>query len=181
MVATWYDMERVNNFTPTGLVTPTGDTIDGREVYVNSSVGSVPMHGYVDRVDSWQDGDNTHWAVSDYKTGKIPQPRFKDKYFEQLRIYAVLLKKQYGIQTDVLRLVFTKSGNREKGILTEKVTTARLAATERQVDSTFRQIKSNAKDGEWPAKTGPLCNWCFFQDICPAWNKNTEGIALDTP
>ncbi len=33
-----------------------------------------------------------------------------------------------------------------------------------------RQIRwaKSAKTGKWPTKTGPLCQWCYFNDVCPA-------------
>jgi hypothetical protein len=347
MVKSWFMMEKVNNFSPTELALPSGEVIDGREVYVRANVGKVPMHGYIDRVDSWEapNGEPT-WAISDYKglavttlipmptgwttmrdvavgqlvlgsdggsvvvtaksevhnrpcfrvsfadgasivcdnvhlwqvsapvpgenataqmvvntedlatlvkarpglvgipwatnvgviptsmyeeflenhvasqqghhrvvdsvvpvdsvptqcisvdaadnlylatkdcvlthnTGKLPAPRYRDQYFDQLRIYALLMKEQYGVDAAVLRLIFTKTADRDKGILTHELTPTRLKAMEKKVGREYDSIRRSAASGVWETKTGPLCNWCYFQSVCPAWNPEAAGIPTE--
>lgn len=179
VVFKWFDMERVTNFSPTGLELPDGEPLDGREVYLKSEIGGVPLHGFVDRVDRWTDADGkVYWSISDYKTGKLPQPRYADKYWIQLRIYALLLEEVFGVRASVLRLVFVASGNRDKGILTEEVTDATLKSTRIRMQQAWRQIQEAAKSQNWPTKKGPLCNWCFFQPGCSAWNPGAENIGV---
>lgn len=324
LVTKWFSMERVTNFDPTVVPLPTGEEVDGREIYLSAEVGGVPLHGYVDRLDSWASADKPRaWSISDYKglaldtplptpngwttmgevkvgdrlvsstgepttvvgksevrnidcfklsvapygsvvcdsehkwqvvvekagvvsdmvlsandlailvlddaitvslpagmwidgravpsrkvvsvkpvpsvptacvsvdapdslhyagvdrllthnTGKLPQPRYQDKYWLQLKIYALLMKEIYGVDVSVLRLVFVATGDREKGILSLPLDDKALDLASKQVSAMWADIRTSARKMEWKTKKGPLCNWCHFQPVCPAWNPEFE-------
>jgi putative RecB family exonuclease len=179
MVENWFLMERVNNFDPTEVTLADGQVVDGRELHLLAEVAGVTLHGFVDRLDSWVSSDGKlHYSISDYKTGKVPQDRYLDKYWLQLRIYAVLSKVMFDIDVSLLRLVFVASGDRDKGIKKLEVTDRTLNATQAQVKRLWQDIQTSARTGQWDTKTGPLCAWCHFQDICPAWNPQMEGVPV---
>lgn len=174
-VRTWFDMERVNNFSPTGLQLPDGTIVDGRELHAAANVLGVPLHGFIDRLDRWEDAaGNTHWSVSDYKSGKVPgegkqyaqhtMDRIVEESFDQLKLYAVLCYEMLGIRVELLRLLYVKRGV----IKTHTFTRRDYERTSQQMQALWASIEKSAKTGVWQAKTGPLCNWCYFQDVCPA-------------
>ena len=73
------------------LEEPMETEIDEMEVEVLTNVVGVAMKGYIDRLVFSEDGTA---VISDYKTGKIPNPKFKsedDKFF-QLLCYALMLE-----------------------------------------------------------------------------------------
>ena len=178
-VRSWFDMERVNNFDPTALELPDGTVIDGREVHLSAELNGLTLHGFVDRLDRWEASDGTvHWSISDYKTGKVPADKWVGKYWLQLRIYAMLAEQMWGIRPTICRLVFVASGDRDGGIKTLPITEHTQTATRAQVEKLWKNIRRDARTGTWKPTKSPLCNWCYFQDICPAWNPHLEGIPV---
>ena len=38
------------------------------------------------------------------------------------------------------------------------------------------KITEYGESNNWPTKKQTLCGWCFFQTVCPEFNKNTENL-----
>ena len=180
VVRSWFDMERVNNFTPTNLELPSGERIDGREYHAQAEVGGVTLHGFIDRLDQYRTGDGRLiTTVSDYKTGKAmsegkkyaphTMARIREEKFFQLKVYALLMWEMHQVPVSTLRLLYVKTGDKVKGIEPYQVTRQVIEGTRREITTLWKRITQSAKTGEWPTQTGPLCNYCFFQDICPAF------------
>ena len=193
-VRAWFDMERVNNFTPTDLELPDGRKIDGRELYVWAKLEGVTAHGFVDRLDRYETADGqVRWSISDYKTSaQVPwlknpnwgpslRNKIRDDYFFQLKVYAALAWHLFGIKVGMLRLVYVATGDRDNGIAVEYVTQQMVDDTVKELERTWKRIKSSARTGNWPTKTGPLCSWCYFHDICPAWAPEVADIVAEDP
>lgn len=180
VVRSWFDMERVNNFSPTDLVLPDGTVIDGREYHAQAEVAGVTLHGFIDRLDQYKGSDGRLFTtVSDYKTGKALSEGKKysdwmmnkireDKFF-QLKVYALLMWEMHRVPVHTLRLLFVKTGSKEKGIETYQVTRRVIENTRNEIRTLWKQIQTSARTGRWATQTGPLCNYCYFKDICPAF------------
>ena len=118
------------------------------------------------------------YAVSDYKTGRpfnekkyapATMDRIRWEAFFQLRVYALLCREMLGIDVRMLRLIYTKTGTRD-GIAVMRVDDKVIARTREEVRVTWRKILAAARTGTWETHTGPLCNWCYFKDICPEFS-----------
>jgi putative RecB family exonuclease len=178
MVAGWFAIERVDRIDPTRVPLPGGQVLDGREVAVGATIGGVYVHGSIDRVDSWDTGAGPAYAISDYKTGKVPgagkdyPAHVKEKItwdaFRQLRIYALLMWHAHKVPVRVLRLVHVATGDRATGLLTQQVTGDAMRRTEHELTRSWAQIQAAARSGDWPPSPGPLCSWCYFAQLCPA-------------
>lgn len=143
------------------------------EYHVEADINGVTLHGYIDRLDSVplpNQGTDEAVFIQDFKTGKIPAPRFLDDAFFAMRIYALLYFKETGVIPYALRLIYLRGSEPGKAIKMVRVDQAMLERTERDVDRIWQQIKAAAAKGVWPTKTGPLCNFCDFKTICPAWS-----------
>ena len=190
VVRSWFEMERVNNFTPTEIVMPDGSVVDGRELHVAADMFGMNMHGYIDRLDRWiNPRGEAVYSVSDYKSGKAvgegktysksTMDRITYEAFFQLRVYAVLCKEMFGIDVKMLRLLYVKHGaDKDKGIKTLMMTPQILANTKAEIKTIWESIMKSARTGEWKPKTGPLCNWCYYNEICPALNPQMAGIQI---
>jgi len=113
--------------------------------------------------------------VPTHNTGKVPQDRYLADSFFAMRVYAALLREIQGVTATQLRLIYVK----EPGVESVKrmdVTPAMLETTAAQLRSVWRGILSAARDNKWPTKTGPLCNWCDFKDVCPAFHPELDGM-----
>lgn len=190
-VRSWFEMERVNNFSPTDLELPDGTKIDGRELYVLAELTGVDIHGYIDRLDRYETSTGeVCWSISDYKTSAVapwlkkPYPahvveRIKFDSFFQLRLYAAALWLMFGIPVGMLRLVYVATGDREDGIGTQYVTQQMIEQTIAELEKLWADINTSARTGRWDAKKGQLCNWCYFQDVCPAFAPDASADVTD--
>ena len=55
-------------------------------------LGSVPFRGVIDRVEVEADG----LAISDYKSGRAPNPRFAEERLSQVLLYAAAVEAELG-------------------------------------------------------------------------------------
>lgn len=124
-------------------------------------VDGVPVKGFVDRWDYDGDGFN----IVDYKSGKSPQPRYQQKKFQQLLIYATAMQTLLDMEPHHMSLMYVKDAL----TLTQEVTPVAIRKTEMMVSGTYSKIEQYCAAGEFPAVTNPLCNWCSYKSICPAW------------
>jgi putative RecB family exonuclease len=145
-----------------GIEDPTGfDPVD-RERDMLEDLGGITIRGILDRIDRDDDG---RLIITDYKTGKAPPERFALPAFFALKIYALLIRRSMGETPKELRLLYLSGP-----------TLYRLDIDDRQLDAMDTQLRAlwNAIDRalatrNFPPRPGTLCNWCSFQEICPAF------------
>jgi len=145
---------------------PTGFDPDGREMWVRGEVDGQSLIGVIDRLDRVARPDGTTTVfVSDYKTGKVPKERYRKDAFFAMRVYALMLA-QAGERVDRLRLVYVKEGHRD-AVLRLDIDEPTLRRTESEVSVIIKGIRDCHEADQWPTRTGPLCPWCDYQEICP--------------
>ena len=164
----WYKMEDPDRFDPAG-----------RELRLEAELGGAPVVGIIDRYDSIEKSDGTTYrAISDYKTGKLPKPRYVDEAFYAMNIYAALMHATKNVVVEELRLVYVTTADRD-GVLRRQVTLPDIKKTAQKIGSVWRSIKRDAAQGRWATRTGPLCQWCSYIDICPAFNNDIDGLDIE--
>lgn len=177
LIANWFHLEDANAADPTHTAFPDGAVADGREIHIKGTVKGVNIHGFIDRLNSYTKPDGTTgWAICDYKTGRVPGDAWVDKSFFQLKLYAAAFTDTYGVAPDWLRLIYLKSDQRSVGIKQVPVTTIMLNRTSEQLRATWASITKSARTRSWPTKTSKLCEYCYFQPQCPAWNPQLADI-----
>ena len=148
------------------LEDPMVTEIDGIEVEVVATVSGVLMKGYIDRFIFSEDGSV---VISDYKTGKIPNPKFKsedDKFF-QLLCYALMLDASEQETTSRLELLYlTQKAKHDLVVTAEKLETARSV-----IVKTRSEIEAACQSEEFACNVTVLCNYCHYKEIgiCPAY------------
>jgi putative RecB family exonuclease len=166
LVRAWFGVEDPNRFDP-----------DGRELRLSAELSGVPVVGILDRIDRVQRSDGSSaWVVSDYKTGKVPAPndRFLDEKFFGMEVYAALWHHTTGEVPAALRLVYVAGGSPDS-VRTRPCDLATIERTVRKLRGVWDAVSRSARTGSWACKTGPLCNWCDYQQICPAFNPALDG------
>ena len=113
-----------------------------------------------------------------HNTGKVPEPRWQDKAFFGLDVYSVLLEEDQKAEAELVRLVYVTNGKKED-VLTKKINAATKTRTKKMVSELGGHIRVAAAKGEFRPKTGPLCNYCDYKDICPAFHPELEGLGVD--
>ena len=135
----------------------------GMEHEVNVAVEGVQLRGFIDRV---LIDDTGAVVIGDYKTGKVPNPRFtsEDTKFFQLLTYALMLRESDQEETSRVELLYLKDGVRHD----VTVTPVKLAIAQGTIVETKEAIDAACDRGEFECNVTKLCDWCFFKPQCPA-------------
>ena len=143
---------------------PQGFDADECEKYVDMTLpNGVPVRGFIDRVDVAPGGQV---RVVDYKTGKKPIPRFSAAAKFQMKFYALVWWRMMGEIPAQLRLMYLKVA--DDMVLTP--TPAELNYFEKDLGRLWEKISHDVRTGEFQPKTSKLCDWCNFQELCPAFD-----------
>ncbi|MEM7094088.1 MAG: PD-(D/E)XK nuclease family protein [Actinomycetota bacterium] len=143
------------------LENPDETEVHATEHEIQVDIGGVPFRGIIDRVDVIERGDHKHLVVSDYKSGKAPAQRFRNRPLKQVLLYAAALESATGQRPFGARLLYL--GQRTMGV---RVTEANLAASVEELQGTWESLNADWSRGEFDATTGPLCAWCPFLHAC---------------
>lgn len=154
----WWCIENLWKIENPKIISPSG-----LEHEVNGEVGGVKIKGFIDRFSIGENG----LVISDYKTGKVPKPRYAGDKFFQLHLYAHLLKSEGLGQATKVELLYLKEGK----TLSSNVKDEDLQLAEKIVVDTKNEIDKCCETGEFEARQSILCNWCSYKSICPIWNK----------
>ena len=137
------------------------------ELDLLAEINTVQVRGILDRIDETATGD---LVVTDYKTGKAPPERYALPAFFALKIYALLTRKHFGRAPVELRLLYLNGPT----LYTLDVDEQQLDAMERQVRALWDAIERARERHSYPPRQSQLCDWCSFQEICPAFGGNGE-------
>ena len=144
---------------------PMTTNLKGQEIEVLTSIDGVAMKGYIDRIALDADGSV---IISDYKTGKVPDPKYvvDDQKWFQLLVYALMLREVNKKSTSKLELLYLSKKIKH----TVMVTQENLDNARQVVVRTRASIDESCKSGEFACKVTNLCNWCYYKkiDVCPA-------------
>ena len=141
-----------------------------REVYVEALLDSrLLLRGFVDRIDVAPDGAV---RVVDYKTGRSPGVGFEARALFQMRFYALVIWRTRGVVPTLLQLIYLGDGQ----LLSYRPDEEDLRATERLVEAIWRAIEEARASGDWQPSPGVACQWCSFQEHCPAFGNQPPPL-----
>ena len=139
--------------------------ICGEKVSIVSDKPQTTRHrirGILDRLEETEDG---RLVISDYKTGKAPPEQYALPAFFALKIYALLIRHRTGRTPDGLKLIYLNGPT----VYEIAVNDAALDAMDRQLRALWVAIDKAITRDHFPPRVSKLCDWCSFQDICPAF------------
>lgn len=140
------------------LEEPDDTEVHATEHEVQVDIAGVPFRGIIDRVDIVRDS----LVITDYKSGKAPSERFRNKPLKQVLLYAAAVQATFGRQPLGARLHYL--GQRT---LSVRVTPSNLGAAVHELSSTWSSLIDDCERNEFAVSTGPLCAWCPFVGECP--------------
>lgn len=120
------------------------------------------VSGIIDRIDKTEDG----YEIIDYKTTKKMPSQDKVDNDLQLSVYLNAFLARYPKEIDRLDKVTVSLYYLKHGV---KLSSVR---TKEQLDDTkklFLEIIQEIEKSTFPANVNPLCDWCGYQRLCPAW------------
>ncbi|MGA7097344.1 MAG: PD-(D/E)XK nuclease family protein [Acidimicrobiia bacterium] len=145
-----------------GIEDPTSFEPVDRELDMLEDLDGITIRGILDRIDRDIDG---RLIITDYKTGKAPPERFALPAFFALKIYALLIRRRLNETPKELRLLYLNGPTMYRLEVDER----QLDAMESQLRALWNAIERAMRSENFPPRPGTLCNWCSFQEICPAF------------
>ncbi len=147
------------------------DPLD-RELDMLEDLDGIVIRGILDRMEETADG---RLIITDYKTGKAPPERYAIPAFFALKVYALLIRRRVGRTPDAIKLIYLNGPT----VYEIAVTDAQLDAMDRQLRALWRAIERAIEEERFPPRVSKLCDWCSFQDICPAFADPGPDRALE--
>lgn len=160
LLANYFSIEDPTTFDP-----------EDRELDMLEDLDGMTIRGILDRIDRDDDGS---LIITDYKTGKAPPERYALPAFFALKIYALLIRKRTGETPGELRLLYLNGPTLYQLPIDDR----QLDAMDGQLRALWAAIERALSADRFPARAGRLCNWCSFQEICPAWAEGPEASEL---
>lgn len=142
-----------------------------REMDMTETIGHMTIRGILDRMEEGPDG----LIITDYKTGKAPPERYAISAFFALKIYALLIRIREGVTPAALKLMYL-GGDKGPTVYEIPVNDAQLDAMERHLEALWSAIERAIERETFPPRPGPLCNWCSYRDICPAFADDVAEV-----
>lgn len=131
------------------------DVLATEEKFAMDLGNGILVRGVIDRVDRMPDGS---FKISDYKTGKS---RYLDDF--QLKVYGMALKeREPQVKEFIGEYIVLSEGPKIKSY---KLTEADIEEARQELLRIAHDIRN---DQTWDPKPTRLCNWCDFQEVCPA-------------
>ena len=141
---------------------PTTFDPEDRELDMLEDLDGMVIRGILDRIDRDVDGQ---LVITDYKTGRAPPERYALSAFFALKIYALLIRTRTGETPKELRLLYLNGPT----LYRLPVDDQQLDAMDVQLRALWKAIDRAISNDRFPTRTGRLCDWCSFQEICPAF------------
>lgn len=122
--------------------------------------------GFIDRLVYNKEKDV--YEIHDYKTGnKLPSQEKIDED-RQLALYSIAIKNSFGKEKKVCLIWHYLAFNKEIKI---EVSDEKLLNLKKETIDLINKIESTK---EFFPNKSPLCDWCEYKNICPAWKNVSE-------
>lgn len=157
LLANYFAIEDPSSFDPLECELDMTEELDG-----------ITIRGILDRMEE-VDGK---LIITDYKTGKAPPERYAIPAFFALKIYGLLIRRRTGRTPDALRLMYLNGPT----VYTIEVNDRQLDAMDRQLRALWSAIERALQREEFPPRPSRLCDWCSFQEFCPAFGGDGTSV-----
>jgi putative RecB family exonuclease len=160
LVANYFELEDPNAVRAVGV-----------ELGLESVVGDVRLRGIIDRLDLTEDG---RLVVVDYKTGRAPSVRFEHGRLTGVHVYALLCERVLGQMPAEVRLLHLRDPVAISALPTEQS----LRGQRQRTGAVWQAIRRACDRDDFRPRPGPLCRFCNFQSLCPAFGDAAEPVAV---
>jgi len=144
----------------------------GLELWMEAEVGELTLRGIIDRLELDADGE---LVVTDYKTGRAPSGNFEQKNLAGVHFYSFLCEAVFGKRPAKIRLMYLSSG--------ETIETVPSAQSVKFITTRTKAVWSAVEractTGDFRPRQSKLCDWCSFQQWCPAFGGDPDLAATE--
>lgn len=136
------------------------------------------LAGIIDRIDKLPDGK---YEIIDYKTARRMPSQNSLNNNLQLGLYSLGLQNRWphlNPEDIKLSLYFLKHDEK----LSTKTSAEATEKTKKHILKTIEEIEERLKNNkDFEPMPSPLCNWCGFRPLCPAWKHLYKKQETITP
>lgn len=132
--------------------------------------GEYQIKGFIDRLA--YNLRTCEYEIHDYKTSNTAPSQEKIDTDRQLALYSIAIKEMFGKDKEVMLIWHYLAHNKK---VHSKRTNEQLADLKRQILDLIKTIEATKNFHPYISR---LCDWCEYQNICPAWDNspNYKGI-----
>lgn len=135
---------------------------EGTELMLEMMDGSPPLRGIIDRLERDPDGG---LVVTDYKTGRAPREAYEQSRLGGVHFYAHLCEQVLGERPTRVQLLYLANPVAIVAYPTEQS----VRGLQQRTAAIWRAVERACERDDFRPRPGPLCNWCSFRDMCPAF------------
>ena len=155
------------------LEDPDGVRAVGVELLLEADLGPLRLRGIIDRLDLTEDGE---LVVVDYKTGRAPGPRYEHGRLTGVHLYALLCERVLGKAPVAVRLLHL----RDPVTITAAPSRQTLRAQRQRTVAIWQAIERACERDDFRPRPSPLCRFCHFQSLCPAFGGEPPATVAAT-
>ncbi len=148
-----------------------GRTVDV-EMLVSYSLDpdrDLHIQGYIDRLVDLGGGN---YEIHDYKTARRLPTQDKLNEDRQLALYQIGVMQRF---PDVRSVKLVWHYLAHDNMLESTRSPEDLRTLRRKVITLVEVIERATAAGRLPARVTPLCSWCEYKPVCPAWNPGAHA------
>jgi putative RecB family exonuclease len=134
----------------------------GLELRLQVQVGSLMLRGIIDRLELDADGG---LVVTDYKSGKVPGITHEQSRLGGVHFYAFLCERVLGRRPSRIQLLYLS----EPVAIVAEPSDQSIRGLEQRTSAIWKAVERACANEDFRPHPSPLCNWCSFQDYCPAF------------
>jgi putative RecB family exonuclease len=151
LVRRYFELEDPRTVQPIGL-----------ELRLEVKVGSLTLRGVIDRLELDADGG---LVVTDYKSGKVPGVTHEQSRLGGVHFYAFLCERVLGRRPSRIQLLYLS----EPVAIVAEPSDQSIRGLEQRTSAIWKAVERACANDDFRPRPSPLCNWCAFQDYCPAF------------
>jgi putative RecB family exonuclease len=134
----------------------------GLELRLEARVGSLTLRGIIDRLELDAEGG---LVVTDYKTGKTPGVTHEQSRLGGVHFYAFLCERVLGRRPSRIQLLYLS----EPVAIVAQPSDQSIRGLEQRTAAIWKAVERACEADDFRPRPSPLCNWCSFQEFCPAF------------
>jgi putative RecB family exonuclease len=151
LVRRYFELEDPTTINPIGI-----------ELMLEARVGDLRLRGIIDRLELDADGE---LVVTDYKTGRAPIERYEQGRLGGVHFYSFLCEELFGRRPAKIQLLYLADPLAIITVPTDQST----RGLRTKVGAIWSAVELACERDDFRPRPGPLCAWCSFQDLCPAF------------
>jgi putative RecB family exonuclease len=146
----------------------------GIEVLLEADLAGLRLRGIIDRLDITPGGE---LVVVDYKTGRAPEPRYERAKLTGVHLYALLCEMTLGKVPVEVRLLHL----REPMTIAARPSGQTLRGQRQRTLAVWEAIERACDHMDFRPRPSPLCQYCSFQALCPAFGGTPPELDRPEP